>query len=403
MRRNTRRAIAALASAAFLLRLAAGLFRGEGDFVEHGYGFYVTLADNLLAGHGLCYEPGAMCAQRMPLYPVLLAGFIAAHHLYAGVVLSQSAAGAIAVVITWWLGGRLFTPAAAWLAAAAAAFNPYAVWHDAALQDTAFGNLSVLLAIAALVHARRASATPWWALAGLAAAASMMISARFAAAAPIAVTVALLHRRRRASAAVLVTLPIVAVLSLWMTRNVYRVGAAVLTTEAGEALYYGNSPLTFTHYPERSIDFIADELHTLPPALQQQLAALDAHEIARDHAFRAAALDYIREHPAEVVRGALRQLWVTAIAQYTPARGAIVQAGYRLVFLPVHILAVIGLWRARREWRAHAPLWLWLAAFAATTAIYWAHTSHKSVIDPILFLYAASCMAPRPADQARLI
>ena len=52
-------------------------------------------------------------------------------------------------------------------------------------------------------------------------------------------------------------------------------------------------------------------------------------------------------------------------------------------------------WRARRH-ADHLLAPALLAAFAATTAVYWAHTSHKSVIDALLFVYAAGALAAWP-------
>ena len=87
---------------------------------------------------------------------------------------------------------------------------------------------------------------------------------------------------------------------------------------------------------------------------------------------------------------AARKLWVVAAAELSPARGPIAQLGYLLLFLHVHVLAVVGCWRSRSDWRVHSVVWLVIASFAATTAIFWAHTSHKSYLDPVLFVYAAA-------------
>jgi hypothetical protein len=37
----------------------------------------------------------------------------------------------------------------------------------------------------------------------------------------------------------------------------------------------------------------------------------------------------------------------------------------------------------------HALNWFVLTSFLVTTAVYWSHSSHKSVIDALLFPYAA--------------
>ena len=138
------------------------------------------------------------------------------------------------------------------------------------------------------------------------------------------------------------------------------------------------------------MDLVADEFGTLPLDVQQRLDALDGQELATDRAMGDLALAYIAADPGRAVRGALRKLWVVASAQLSPAREPLVQWGYRLFFLPAHLLALAGAWRARGGWRDHALLFVLVLSFAATTAVYWAHTSHKSLIDPVLFVYAAA-------------
>ena len=69
------------------------------------------------------------------------------------------------------------------------------------------------------------------------------------------------------------------------------------------------------------------------------------------------------------------------------------RVGYALVFVPVHVLAAIGMWRSRRAWERHGPAYLLFLSFLATTAVFWALTSHKSYLDPLLFVYAASVVS----------
>jgi hypothetical protein len=60
-----------------------------------------------------------------------------------------------------------------------------------------------------------------------------------------------------------------------------------------------------------------------------------------------------------------------------------------LFFLPVYILAAVGLWQLRSD-RGAAALLAWLlVSFLLTTAVFWSHTSHKSYLDVILFACAA--------------
>lgn len=367
---------------------------GEDAFLTNGYTFYLTIANSFLAGDGFCYAAGESCAIRVPVYPMFLAGFIRADLLYPGVVIAQSIMGGAIVWMAWRMGTEVFTPRAGLLAAVATALNPYAVIHDTALQETVLLNLCVAWSLVLLLRARRTGSGGLWFAAGLALALAVLTSARVAVFIPFVIVWALagggVNSRDRSRAAIVVALPIVLLVGAWTMRNWRMVGAPVLTTEAGESLYFGNSPLTFTHFPAESVDLTAEEFDRLPPEISQAVERLEGQDVARDNLFRQMALDYIAAHPGSVAWGSLRKLWVVASAQLSPARGPVVQWAYRIVYLPMHILTLVGLWHARKNWRVHMPIWGLAIAFATTTAVFWAHTSHTSYLDPILFVYAAA-------------
>lgn len=367
---------------------------GEDDFLTNGYTFYLTIANSFLAGDGFCYAAGESCAIRMPVYPLFLAGFVRTGLLYPGVVIAQSLMGGTIVWMAWRIGTEAFTPRVGVLASIATAFNPYAVIHDTALQDTVLLSLCIAWSLVLLLSAHRTRRATLWFAAGFVLALAILTSARVAVFVPFVIAWVLAAggptRGERLRATLVVTLPIVLLVGAWTLRNWRIVGAPVLTTEAGESLYFGNSPLTFTHFPAESVDLMADELERLSPEVYQAAERLEGQDVARDNLFRQMALDYIAAHPGTVAWGGLRKLWVVASAQFSPARGPFVQWGYRIVFLPMHILALAGLWRARHNWRVHGPMWGLAVSFAITTAVFWAHTSHTSYLDPILFVYAAA-------------
>lgn len=391
------------------LRLLIRLAGGEEAFLAHGYAFNLTIAGNLLAGHGLCYAPGDSCALRLPVYPLLVAPFVWGGVVYPGVVMAQALVGGATAWLAGWLGREWFGSRVGLAAAAATALNPYAVVHDTALQDTALVNLLVLGAMALLVNAGRGKGVGTWLAAGTALAAAALTSGRVALFVPGALLWVLVFSgssaRARARHAVLVALPVALLVGAWMARNRVVVGAPVLTTEGGEALFLGNGPLTFTHFPRESIDLAYNEFERLPPDDYAALEALQGQDVARDNMMRAWAIEFIAAHPATVARGAVRKLWVAASAELSPAREPLVQWGYRLLFLPVHVLAVVGAWRARAHWRRHVLSGLLMLSFAVTTAVFWAHTSHQSQLHPLLFVYAAAAvfavLAPRqPGSRA---
>lgn len=380
--------------AGVVLRLAFGLSRGEDALLRDGYEFYVTLSTNFLQGHGFCYAADGGCAARVPLYPLWLSPFLAAGLVYPWLIVAQSVVGAALVWIAWELGTLLFDRRVGLMAAAGAAFSPYAVLHDTALQDTVFVNVLMMAALWLLLRGQRNQSASAWIGGGVALALAVLANARIVAFVPCALAwVALAggpDRRIRLRAAAIVLLPVVLLLGGWMGRNWRVVGSPVLTTEAGERLWYANNPWTFSHFPVRSIDLTAGELAQMPAEEREQIDSFRGSEVEQDRMIAGKALDYMTADPGRTAVFAMRKLWVAASAQLSPARSWIVQLGYAGLFLPVHLLALVGLWRSRADWRPHSLTWVLMLAFAVTTALFWAHTSHKSYLDPVLFVYAAA-------------
>jgi 4-amino-4-deoxy-L-arabinose transferase-like glycosyltransferase len=396
-----------MVAVAIAVRAGAGLMRGETAFLHDGYEFYLTIARNFLDGVGLCYSAEGGCAARMPVYPLWLAVFMSTGWLYPGVVVAQAAIGGSLTWIAWRLGRHLFDERTALIAAFATMINPYTVIHDTALQDTVLINVLMALSLLMLLRARALTSAPMWIGAGVVLSLAVLTNARIALFAPFAILWAIgaggRDWPRRLQAAAMVAIPMVLLVGAWTVRNWQVSGAPVLTTEGGERLWFANNPRTFANFPQRSIDLTADELMEIVPAdTRAMLDNFHGSEPERDALVRGWAIDYMTADPRRTVTGALRKIWVAASAQLSPARSPVVQAGYAIVFLPIHALALWTLWRSRSI--EHGLSVLLLLAFAITTALFWAHTSHKSYLDAVLFVYAAAAVSSlipaRPAAGA---
>jgi 4-amino-4-deoxy-L-arabinose transferase-like glycosyltransferase len=386
--------IAVLTVGAFALRLVVRLLSGEVDFLHNGYTLYVAIARSLLEGHGLCFAAGVGCARRMPLYPLLVAPLLASGHLFPWLPVIQAAFGAATVLVVWKIGLEVADDKTATCAAAAAALNPYAVVHDTALQETSLFNLLVALAVWLLLRLRRQDGVAAALGAGAALALAMLTTGRIALFLPCAVAWAASLPGDRARRAALVALPIAMLVGGWAARNRIVVGVPVLSSETGKNLWVGNNEWTFSHFPGGSIDASQTEsFRSLSPARRAVFAAAGG-EVAQDRLEGTWARMYAARHPWAVAWGAARKVWSAASAQYTPARGRAEGAIYRTVFLVVHVLAGIGLWRLRSDRRAVSLILLLLGSFIVTTAVFWAHT-HKSYLDGVLFVCAASILQGR--------
>jgi 4-amino-4-deoxy-L-arabinose transferase-like glycosyltransferase len=413
--------ILALVALAFVLRVAVRLALTAPDAVDEGYTFYLGIARTFVDGGGLCGAPGEGCTQRVPVYPLFLAPFVATGWLYPGLAIAQAMLGAATVWLVWRLARHLFGPRAALVAGALAALNPYAVVHDTALQDTSLVNLLIVASVYLLARSVRLQADPHEVrlkpdptydptyvatdvttfvavAAGLALALAVLTTARVALMVPAALAWTALATpgpwRARARRAALVTIPVVLLVGGWVGRNWRIEGAPVLTTESGVSLWIANHDRTFAFFPRYSMDITAAETFaTITPEQHAAITDTIGRPVARDRLLRGWARESIAADPAAVMWNGLRKVWVVASATLTPAHGGLAQAGYLALFLPVHLLAVWGLWRFRATDSAHLLSAAVLAAFVVTTAVFWAHTSHKSVVDSLLFVYAGGALA----------
>ncbi len=384
---------------ALVVRLAMRLVVGTDTFWTDGYSMYVLLAESLSSGHGYAFPGEPPTAFRVPLYPMFIAALTGgarnAWVLITAQALISSGTAVIAGLIARRMGGSL----AGLLAAVIYAAWPYEAWHDVSLQES--GLFAFLAALATLLLlAQRQSRSVWLALlAGAVLGAALLTRATLAPYAVLALICLLLPDRnhalgRRMISAALTLAALATVLSPWLERSHRLTGRTTLGTESGAALYAGNHRLTFSAYPERSIDISRRNIfaaHT--PQEQAELARLGADQAAVSDWYRDQAIRAIMENPGRFAIGALRKIWAAFGPLPTPRHGLLADLAYAVCWVPFFALALAGLWLQRKQWRDDLLLHAHLITFAATTALFWAQTSHRSYLDPYLAVFAAITLA----------
>lgn len=394
-----------IAGVAFLLRLGAGLAKGP-DYVDHGYTFYAEIARTFWDGNGLCAAPGVECAVRVPLYPLLIAPFLALDAAYPWLIVFQALVGAAIPLLAFVLGRHLFGASVGLIAAAGTAFNPYAVIHGPSFQDTVIFDALIALSVWLLIVAARRAHPGLHAAAGVTLALATLTTVRLALFVPVALAWVIAANRGRgaratAHATAMFALPIVILLGSWIARNAAIVGAPVLTTEAGLSLWLANNDVTMSILPGGSIDTVEEPAWLRVSHHQARLAEeLAGDPVAYDRFLGQLGIDYVTGNPGRALVAAVQKVVVSFCGWLSPARDWPVQLGYLLLFLPVNVLALIGLWRARGEGGAHLLVILLFVTFAITTAVFWAHTSHRSFLHAFKFIYAAKALgalAPKPS------
>lgn len=378
---------------AFTLRVAWRVHTGSADFWENGYSFLYDLAKNVVAGKGLCLGAGA-CAIRTPLYPLFLALAALCGKSYLWIVIPQAIIGTATALCAFVIGAEFFGQTTGLLASILTAIYPYYVIHDTALQETSLFTFLTALSLILLFRARRSKSVMGWTFAGLALGAAVLTRptiAPFVLAAFVWLGVfGEGPRGRRVYRVCAVLFPFILTVGSWLLRNYLVVGTPVLSSELGLYLWLGNNRVTFTHYPVESIDETArPAFAALTPAEQAQLNAISTSEVREDRWLLKKGIAYIRTHPFEILRGMGRKIAAGFSWNFNPRRPPLVQMMYLLSYGPILILGAIGMLLTHDRWKEHSLIYLLFLSFALVTAVFWAHTSHRSYLDVYLIVFSA--------------
>lgn len=373
--------------AAAAARLAWRIHKGGDDFWVNGYSFFYELAKNIASGRGLD-------AMRTPVYPIFLALSSLAGESYLWVVVPQALIGAGTAYCAYLLARDLFGAAGGVLAALMTAFYPYYLVHDTALQETSVFTFLAVLSVTLLMKAGRQDKTLPFVAAG--ASLGLAVLARqtlapFAAAVVVWTAVwGVGPRTASIQRAAAMAISLAVVVGVWVARNYIVLGAPVLTSEFGRQVWNAHNAQTFSHYPNESIDRSTGAAFAALSATDRiELEALSGQELAASDWFLAKGLAYIRAHPVETMKRPVRKVAAGFSWRFNPAREPLVQIVYLLSYGPISILAVIGMVLTRHRWRELGPIYLQFLCFAAVTAVFWAHTSHRVYLDVYLIVFAA--------------
>jgi hypothetical protein len=191
-------------------------------------------------------------------------------------------------------------------------------------------------------------------------------------------------------AVVLLGLGVALCLVPWSVRNRVVAGDWSLSSEPGFALARAHNAHTFDYFPYRgSIDLSWRVFHA--GLSDEERAWLNpsggADEFTRAARYRACALNYVQEHKLQTVGRGIYKVGVNFFGLLSPLDGP---AKNWACFLSYWTLTILAL--------AAVPL-LWRTAFlrifavlclcqALSSFVFWAHTSHRSFLDPLLAVAA---------------
>lgn len=374
----------------------------EGLLIAHGHWFYTRLPYGIL-------HAGAWKAPGYPAW-VGLWYWLFGHHPDA-VRLVQVALGAVTIVLSWLLARRLFGPRVAVAAALLVAVYPSAWQYEGLLYPEALSAPLTVATLIVILTARpgRGAALALGALLGV----GFLVrpSGEFLiVAAVVAWSLAAGLRRGVAYTALAVAVAAL-IVAPWTVRNavvmhgfvpISMQDAALYGTFNGQAAADPVFPYAWRRDPPSVADLF-DARHPLPDV------TLRARLIRRGE-------DYIRAHPASLAKAffwnGITRLWdIRSRSQSLfevpfEGRSRLVTNLGLDAYIVVGVLAVIGLWRARRR---RALVWGVIALVVAMSVTFTVDggTRYRAPVEPLLAvlacagaLGAAAAEEPRPSGVA---
>lgn len=86
-------------------------------------------------------------------------------------------------------------------------------------------------------------------------------------------------------------------------------------------------------------------------------------------------------------------MWIAFRPLPSPLHSALSNLVYALVWLPLLLLGLTGLWQSRAQWRRDSLIYAQFAAFVVISGTLWAQTAHRVFLDLYLMIYAAGLVS----------
>jgi len=371
--------------------------------------YFWALADSLLRDGSLSIG-GSKTTAYEPLYPLFLAvcralvgdrvQFVQAIQCVVG-----AAGGVLLYRLSVTLTGRATVGV---LAAAMYAVYPLLIRYAGTLFDPTLMAVLVLGFVAAFVNAdtapRAAAAGVWLGLA---------ILTRSMVAPLVPLGAAILWRERGSRIATAFTATVIIVVAPYALRT-YALSGGFVPTRSGLNLFISNCEYTAGILPDYGPDLLEDyAMATLERRAPVAGPPSPVRERAEDSAYTRLAFEHVAADPMGTLALKLRSVWYLFSPSLIPSRDpsaemtfhaddhggfsvdnsrprpALDRWVYTFSYVPVAVLAIVGVWLRRRHLRADAMLWGTVATFAIVHAIYFPTTRYRVPIEFTLLFYSA--------------
>lgn len=401
----------------FLLKTGVRLFLSRGlNYWETGYNLFYEIAGHWLR-EGRFYTLRGFSLEgvhpayafRPPLYPLCIATFLKfAHGSAPAFILAEAFVSTLTVFVVYQIAKQLHGPRAALGGAFLYAFFPYAFFHDTQLQETVLYNALSLISVWSLLSAVNQERKSLFFLTGIflglatLTRASHLLHSLFLTA--ILLWAFRVQFKRATAYLVLALFGFAVVVAPWALRNKKLSGAFTVATKQGYDLAFAHNEFTFLYYPYRgSIDQSTRHFFAhLTPDQRTELREPSGDEVRGGRRYQAFALDYIKKHPLQTLKRGFYKVAVNFLGILSPLHGPLANTAHFVSYWLLTLLALVSLPKVWKTFYFQAFVALSLSQ-AAVSFVFWAHTSHRSFLDPMLAVLAGIGLAsllekkPEPA------
>ena len=365
-----------------------------------------TFAQTYVQSGTFGFIPGVPSASTQPLYGYFLIPFywiFGRHWLVVG--LAQIAVATCTALLVYAIGRRVLPRFAAW-AAAVATLNPYLIWHDVHVNREILDQVVLAALVLTVIVAVARRSLLYVTLAGALCGVAILGNSRLSGL-PVLIAIYVAWRlpAQRLLAVVAICVACAVVVSPWVIRNKVSVGCFAVTTD-GRALWKANNINTYSVLAHGGwIDDVPQK--GFPPTPQDayehwlQTGQIEpVNECKQMTEFEHKTFTFWREHPGEKAKLMAQATWLLWDPRSHETQGrsgkgtwrdTVRRVGEPLYMIPVYLLAIAGLFTARRWFVALALL---LLAYNTAAAMAFAGTTRYRVsFDFLLVLLAASAVA----------
>ncbi|OGW85165.1 MAG: hypothetical protein A3A81_00760 [Omnitrophica bacterium RIFCSPLOWO2_01_FULL_45_10b] len=376
------------------------------NFWETGYGLYYKIAHNFLTTGGLYLQGGhslyiadKLYAVRTPLYPLFIALIAKLSNFSASAfIIAEAFISTLTVALVYKITKDFFSTNAAFLSAFLYAFYPYAFIHDTQLQENVLYNFFSLASVMCLLFAINKKRGLLFFLSGLVlGAATLTRASHLMHTFSLIVLVLFILRKNLKEVsryAGLILIGLTRVLSPWLIRNKRLLGSFTITSLTGGTLAEAHNEFTFRYFPykgsiDQSTRLYRSYLHETRDA---ELKAIAGNETLQNKWFRNLAVDYIVKHKKQTLMRGVYKVAVNFLGILSPLQSPAKNWSYFLSYWLLTLLALKSLPRIKHT--VYFKLFLTLClSQAAFSFIFWAHSSHRGFLDPMLAVSAGIGLA----------